>query len=131
MDSETILLRQIHPTFVQADNVSVQAFSVTSQAFKPTPKDEGKLSVYNSEKFTPESSYNHFTSGEFKSSGVLGVSKAECNAEELNCIEDNNPFDGHTYIDFTALSGNQIEKKAKKLRNAALTRGWLYREMQG
>ena len=61
MDPNTLLLRQVHPSFVQAENVSAQVFytlmqglAVTSQVFKPTPKDENQLSVYNGDKFTPE-----------------------------------------------------------------------------
>ena len=42
VDSETLFLRQIHPTFVQNGRP-------TSQAFRPTPKDENQLSVYNGE----------------------------------------------------------------------------------
>ena len=43
MTSETLLLRQIHPSFVQKGRV-------TSQAFRPTPKDEHLLSVDNGDK---------------------------------------------------------------------------------
>ena len=43
MTDSTMLLRQIHPAFVQADQA-------TSQAFRPTPKDDGKLSVYDGDK---------------------------------------------------------------------------------
>jgi hypothetical protein len=38
MTPETLLLRQIHPSFVQAGRV-------TSQAFRPTPKDGSLLSI--------------------------------------------------------------------------------------
>lgn len=61
MNQDTLLLRQIHPSFVQASNVSAQVFSVTSQAFKPTPKDEYMLSVYNGDKFQPDVAYEHYT----------------------------------------------------------------------
>ena len=40
MNSKTILLRQIHPIWIQQGRV-------TSQAFRPTPKDENKLSVFD------------------------------------------------------------------------------------
>jgi len=128
MDSSSILLRQVHPTFVQADIISTQVFSITSQVFKPTPKDEGFLSMYNDEKFTPEESHSHFTSENGKSSfGVVGVSGIECENQQLKWAEDNDPFDGHSHIDFNGLTKGEIEKKAKFLKSVAMKRGWLYK----
>jgi hypothetical protein len=127
MTQETLLLRQVHPSFVQAGHISSQAFSVTSQAFKPTPKDENKLSVYNGDKFSAKASHDHFINpGLNKSAGVVAVTPAECNIEGLRCEENNIPFDGHAIIDYTGLTSNQIDKKAKKLRTIAVNRGWLY-----
>lgn len=127
MEKETLLHRQVHPSFVQADKISVQVF-ITSQVFKPTPKDENKLSVYNSEKFTAKESFSHFIS-ELKNSsmGVVSVNLEECNLEELTVVEDNLPFDGHCHINFENLTSNQVEKKAKKLKLAAINRGWQYK----
>ncbi len=128
MNNNTLLLRQVHPSFVQAGNISTQVFSVASQAFKPTPKDENKLSVYNGDKFSAKASFEHFTSsGVNKSFGVMAVIPVECETENLHCEENNDPFDGHAFIDFTGLPNNQIDKKAKKLRNAASKRGWLFK----
>jgi len=124
MEKKTLLHRQVNPSFVQADNVSSQAFSVTSQTFKPTPKDEFKLSVYNGEKYTAEESYLHFASEGYSSAGVLSLEVNECDAESLPTTEDNKPFDGHSYVDFTGLTNSSIEKKAKKLKKYALERGW-------
>jgi hypothetical protein len=130
MNPETLLLRQVHPSFVQAGNVSSQVFSVTSQAFKPTLKDEYKLSVYNGDKFSGEASHEHFTNtGANKSFGVMAVTPAECAIESLCCEENNDPFDGHAFIDFAGLTSSQIDKKAKILRNAASKRGWLFRKV--
>ena len=53
MNSQTLLLRQIHPSFIQQGRV-------TSQAFRPTPKDEMKLSVYDGDQMTPEEAFEHF-----------------------------------------------------------------------
>ena len=124
MEKNTLLHRQVNPSFVQADSVSSQAFSVTSQTFKPTPKDDFKLSVYNGEKYTAEDSYVHFTNEGYSSAGVLSLAVSECDTESLPAIEDNIPFDGHSYVDFTELTGSSIEKKAKKLKKYALERGW-------
>jgi hypothetical protein len=54
MNAQTLLLRQIHPSFVQQGRV-------TSQAFRPTPKDESKLSMYDGDQITPEASWRHYT----------------------------------------------------------------------
>jgi len=40
VNDSTLLHRQVNPAFVQSGRV-------TSQAFKPTPKDQGLLSVYD------------------------------------------------------------------------------------
>ena len=122
MHQTTLLLRQVHPSFVQANKISSQVFSITSQVFRPTPKDQNQLSVYNSNKYTPQESHAHFTAIDtsYKSHGVVAVSVQECDMEGLKCEENNIPFDGHSFIDFNMLSGSQIEKKAKKLRNYAM-----------
>lgn len=129
MTSSSILLRQVHPSFVQADTVSAQAFTATSQAFRPTEKDSGYLSMYNNEKFTAEESYEHYTTKlNCKSFGVLGITGDECEQQQLKWAEDNNPFDGHSYVDFNGLKNSEIQAKAKLLKNIALKRGWLFRE---
>ena len=129
MNSSTILLRQVHPSFVQADSISSQVFTITSQVFRPTPKDEGLLSVYNGEKFSAAESHSHFTNESANQSfGVVGVTGEECDARQLKWGEDNDPFDGHSYIDFNGLANKEIEKRAKLLKKAAMERGWLYRQ---
>jgi hypothetical protein len=67
MTGTTLLLRQVHPSFVQAGRV-------TSQAFRPTPKDESLLSVYDGDQITAENSWSHFTSqNNCRSVGVMAV----------------------------------------------------------
>ncbi|MFA7607887.1 MAG: hypothetical protein WCY08_15015 [Rhodocyclaceae bacterium] len=122
MTPDTLLLRQIHPSFIQDGRV-------TSQAFRPTPKDECLLSVENGDHVTAEASWQRFITNPFcKSVGVQAVSLAECMAEELPVIEDGNPHPEHCSIDFTAFDKKAIEKKSKLLRAQAETRGWLFRE---
>lgn len=126
MTPETILLRQIHPGFIQDGRV-------TSQAFRPTPKDENRLSVYDGDMIEPESAWEHFISRpDCRSIGVMGVTVAECSDLELPARPDPDPeppekFPEHGVIDFSAYSKNQIEKKAKRLRAKAAARDWLYR----
>lgn len=58
-DSDELLYRQVHPSWVQ-DGVP------TSQAFGPTKKDEGKLSVDRGSLTTAKDSFRHHT-------GTLGL----------------------------------------------------------
>ena len=133
MNEKTLLHRQIHPTWVQNNTVSSQAFliekSIASLAFTPSEKDKDKLSVYNGEKFTPEEAFIHYTKN-LESAGVLSISYSEVNSvEDLTIHEDNNPFNGHTVIDYSQVtSPTQIKKKAKKLKNLAVARDWTYRQ---
>lgn len=129
MTEETLLHRQVHPTWIQNNIVSEQAFA-TSQTFTPTPKDEGYLSMYNGDKYTPEESYKHYTSNpSFVSAAVLSVSILEvASVKDLDTTEDNYPFDGHTYIDFSKLTSKGIlKKKSQKLRDIAMERGWTHK----
>ena len=122
MTPNTLLLRQIHPSFIQDGRV-------TSQAFRPTPKDESLLSVDDGDRVTAEASWQRFiTSPACKSVGVQALSLAECTAQELSLIEDGNPHTEHCSIDFTAFEKKTIEKKSKLLRAKAEARGWLFRE---
>src|SRR5690554_7803013 len=124
MDSNNKLFRQVHPSFVQGDSVSSQVFS--SQTFRPTPKDDNKLSVYNESVFTAKESYEHFQNQGYISAGVVGVSKKECDSESLPVHEDNEPFEGHCSIDYSGLETGAIKKKAKKLKNYASKRGRIF-----
>ncbi len=118
MTGATLLLRQVHPSFIQAGRV-------TSQAFRPTPKDEGLLSVYDGDQITPAAAWDHFTRTLASASvGSLAVTVDECTAEQLAAKPDPEPFLEHVVVDFTALSDNQAEKKGKKLRVKAEARGW-------
>jgi len=126
MKDDTLLFRQVHPSFIQGDTISSQVF--TSQVFKPTPKDEGLLSVYNGELFSADEAFYHYVEdGNKKSVGTLAISKSECDQNNLPIRNDNIPFDGHCSIDYNGLSNNAIGKKAKKLKSLAQKRGWQFR----
>lgn len=129
MTETTLLHRQIHPSWIQNDTVSSLAFegTIASLSFMPSEKDDDKLSTYNGSKFTAEASFDHF-SKTLQSAGVLSVTKGEVEAESLIVNEDNTPFNGHTIIDYSSItSKGQKKKKAQKLRNIALARGWQYK----
>jgi hypothetical protein len=121
---DTLLLRQIHPSFVQLGRP-------TSQAFRPTPKDEHLLSVDDGSRIHPQASWERFTKVQgCRSSGVMAVTKAECSGQELPVIEDGIPFPEHCAIDFSNLTKSLVEKKAKALARYAIDRDWLFKAPQ-
>jgi hypothetical protein len=120
MNEGTLLHRQINPSWLQQGRV-------TSQAFKPTLKDNKRLSVYDGDQISAEGSWQHYTRElGFISFGVLAVTVAECIAQELLAEPDSAPFPSHAVIRFDGCSGSQMEKKAKRLKAAAELRGWQY-----
>jgi|GEM_PF-2963774 len=71
MTASDLLLRQIHPGFIQRGRA-------TSQAFRPTPKDEGQLSVYNGNMIEPQPVWQHYSEVLKKASvGARAVSRDE------------------------------------------------------
>ena len=124
MTPDTFLYRQIHPNFVQNGRP-------TSQAFRPTPKDENKLSAYNGDRIQPEASWKHYTDMlGLASAGVMAVTTAECIAHSLSVTADETPYPEHCTIDFSSLVKREIEKTAKILAESAIQRGWLYQAAQ-
>ena len=120
MNDATLMLRQIHPSFINQGQI-------TSQAFRPTIKDDKKLSVYDNDMITAEKAYEHYTKKLLKSStGVMAVSVKECSELSLPVVSDPAPFPEHALIDFSDYSYPQSEKLAKKLRQKAVERDWLY-----
>lgn len=120
MNSDTILIRQIHPSFVQNGRVG-------SNAFCPTPKDDGKLSTYDGDMIDVESAWSHYTNDlGHQSTGSLGISKGECESLNLTLLADPEPFPEHVLIVFTAFGKGVIKKKSKQLKNIAVQRGWLF-----
>ena len=119
MNGSTLLLRQIHPSFVKLGRV-------TSQAFRPTPKDEHKLSVYDGDLITPAAAWQHYRARNLESVGVLAVTVAECQNENLQVHSSPELFLEHAEIDFIGLSSNACERTGKKLKGAAEARGWLF-----
>ena len=121
MNNDTFLLRHVHRNFIQAG-------VPTRQVFRPTPKDEKRLSVYDGDMILPTDAYDHYTK-ELKqsSAGIVAVTFGECASENLSILEDRAPFPEHVSIDFSEIrSNNKIDKIALKLKNYANKRGWLY-----
>lgn len=120
MIPDTLLLRQVHPAWVQQGRV-------TSQVFRPTPKDRKRLSVYDGDQITPENSWRHYTTGMgYSSIGVMAVAVVECSQLQLATRLDPEPFPEHAVIDFDGYSENETKRKSKQLKEFAQLRGWLY-----
>ena len=122
MNAETLLLRQIHPHWIQEGRV-------TSQAFRPIPKDQNQLSVYDGDCITPEGSWRHYTTElKLSSVGVMAITHGQCDEQGLPVDPNGVPFPEHVLIDFSGMGKKKIERKAKILTGYARTRGWLYQK---
>ncbi|MDY0227447.1 MAG: hypothetical protein RBR38_11550 [Desulfomicrobium apsheronum] len=121
MNNKTILYRQIHPKFIQNGRV-------TSQAFRPTPKDENKLSVYDGDMIKPYDSFLHYTAElNLSSQGVMGIATVECESCGLTVTPDPEEFQEHVLIDYSSFSNGRTTQISKELRNYAESRDWLFR----
>lgn len=121
MNDETLLLRQVHPNFYPDGEVS-------SQAFIPFPKDDGKLSVYDGDQISAEECHRHYAEQGLQSVGVWAVSGGEVVSAALEYHPD--PIAGnpaHAVVDFGTRGERECRKLAKRLKKFAVERGNLYR----
>jgi len=123
-DSEELLYRQVHPSFLQDERPS-------SQAFKPTPKDERQLSVARGALTDPVQAHDlHVRNKGLKSAGTWAVTVGEALSEGLASIPDplTEPVadPAHALIDFTACSNSQMNAKGSRLAAKARERGRLH-----
>jgi len=120
MAPDTLLHRQINPSWIQEGRVS-------SQAFLPTQKDEGLLSTYRGDLTAPEEAWRHFNFDLGRSSvGILGVQVSECSSIGLQARPDPTEFPEHAVIDFNGYGTKENRRKASILRGNAEARGWLF-----
>ena len=121
MTDDTLLLRQVNPAWIQAGRI-------TSQVFRPTPKDLKRLSVYDGDQISAEDAWSHYVKElRLSSDGVVAVTVSECDKQDLPVTPDPAPFPEHVVIEFDGCSNSQIRTKAKLLTRIAETRGWQYR----
>jgi hypothetical protein len=101
---------------------------VTSQLFRPTPKDENAVSVYDGDQISAEDAWRHYTEVQkLDSVGVLAVTVDECKCQALSIVADPAPYPEHVLIKFdNKLSNSAVKSKALCLKVAAETRGWQY-----
>lgn len=113
------LYRQVHPSW------RVNGL-ITSQAFKPTSKDNGKLSVVVSTAMTAKMAYIYHTQQELDSVGTYQVTVGEVRDCGLRSVDDSalpSSFLGHAYIDYRGASNKEIERSSKELRTRAMMHG--------
>ena len=124
MNPDTLLYRMVSPSWIQRG-------IATSQTFKPTRKDNGRLSVYDGDQITPQDAYEHYTGSPpglgQTAVGVLAVAVAECESLNLTVKLDGDPIPAHAIIDFTALSRRNTNRAADELKQIANARGWQHR----
>lgn len=122
VNPQTKLFRQVHRSCLDEDG------KPTSQAFKPTKKDNGLLSVYDGDKIEAEDAWNHYTKilG-FSSVGVIAVTVGECRSLGLQVRPDPAPFPEHAVIDFSDFSRSSASKKASNLVDFAAKHDWQHR----
>lgn len=121
MKTDTLLHRQVHPQFFRNGRV-------LSPAFRPTPKDEGRLSVDDGCQITAEAAWiRHTVARNLASVGVLSVTVDECRTEELLVEPDPKPdAPEHAVIDFNELTKGRRVVAARRLKEKAVERGWQY-----
>jgi hypothetical protein len=129
-EKDELLLRQVHPSFIQDGRV-------TSQAFRPTPKDQKKLSVNRNSLISAQVIFEvHTKKKKLSSAGVWGVSVQEAKETPgLSLKED--PIEGpiedlsHCLIDFSNIdSEGRIKTIASKLADKARSRGCLFEPLK-
>lgn len=116
-DSGEQLFRQVHPSWIQAGKP-------TSQAFKPTPKDQGLLSVSRGSKTTAAAAFElHTREKGFESVGVWGILVSDCSEAALGVyekpVENPVPDPAHSVVDFRHLSDKETRGKAQLLKARA------------
>lgn len=123
-DPEEQLWRNAHPTFLDGERLS-------SQVFTPTAQHAWKLSVARSAAVSASDHFVEYTEVmNLDSIGVWAVSVAEVNLEGLTAVYDAESDTapdpcpaGHTFIDFSAATRNQMSKIGRRLRDKAVERG--------
>lgn len=118
MNPQTPLLRQIHPSFLNGNQAS-------TQAFRPTPKDKDRLSFDDGDQITAQAAWQRYIKERgLRSAGVLAVTVQECESEDLEVIPDGVPDPQHVSVNFAGKTNGQRKTISKHLRDFAMARGW-------
>lgn len=117
-DSDELLYRQVHPSWVQAGRP-------TSQAFRPTPKDSDLLSVSRGALTTAEAAFRlHTEQRKLASAGVWSVTVADCASADrpvhADPLESPVPDPAHAVVDFQGVSDAKAKAAAQQLKAKAV-----------
>ena len=125
-DPYELLFRQVHPNWI-VDGVP------SSQAFNPTKKDEGKLSVALESKTDAEGAYRHHVEVlGLASVGTWAITVGEADeAQRASFPEPLKNDPAHGFVDFRGLTRGAAEKASKILLARANVRGCLYSPSTG
>lgn len=125
-DGDELLFRQIHPDFIQDGEPS-------SDRFRPSQRDENKLSVDRSELTTASDSYALYTRNGLASAAVFGLTVHEFGSEAITCAPDPVPAsenmaanEAHALADYSTHTISKQKIIAKKLKRLAVARGCLH-----
>ena len=118
MNGDTILLRQVVPSWIIEGRLS-------SQAFRPFSGD--MLSTYDGDMMSPEETYRHYTEelGN-ESAGVYGITCDETEEQGLEIVEDRTPYKEHVSVSFQGISSNGRRSKSRRLASYAMNRGCMH-----
>lgn len=118
-DDNLALYRQVSPSWVVDGKI-------TSQAFKPMPKDNEMLSVRQSTVMSASDAYHSHTELGYESMGTYQVTVGDVETAGLRAVDDSrldSAVLGHAYIDFRGVASRSIERAAKELRTCAMRYG--------
>jgi hypothetical protein len=124
-DAEEFLWRQVHPDWMQAGRP-------TSQAFKPTPKDQGLMSVSQSSLVSAEDAFQfHISTLDLESAGVWAITVSDASSVGYAVFDDSqNPVPntppGHALVDTSHESRSRQKSLARALASAANDRGRIH-----
>ena len=118
MNSDTLLLRQAHPHFMDGG-------LPTSQVFLPNSEDQGRMSAYDGDQISPEDAYRHYTETLKKQSlSVWALTKDEADRNGVPASADPLPdFPSHAQIDFNQTPESSWRRVAKRLKALSIARG--------
>lgn len=122
-DEAELLLRQVHPAQLQVNG------EPDSSAFMAKSPHNFLLSTRR-EFIGAERAYREWVANH-ESVGTFGVSVGEINRVSLSAFDDSSAPGmpaGHASIDFRGISDSACRKRARKLRDQAVTRGRLFPE---
>lgn len=125
-NQDELLLRQVHPRYVDGQEITEQAFHPGSSSLQCSCSRESLQ--------TPQGAYDHHTGKlNLQSAGTCAVSVSEVVAAGSRAVDDSAiqtyvpPTPGHTYIDFDGLTKSERSFLRDDLADAATTRGFIYK----